>query len=226
MEVQQFTTIGNRTENQDFIAYETIGDEAGIFVVADGMGGYENGAIASEIVAKAIVESILSNWSIMDSEILLKEAIEFANESLALKRLALDCKKMGSCISVLLIKDETAFLTWFGDSRIYVYRNGIERYHTRDHSAVMELSQIKALTTKDIEKYENIVTRSIMGSESLDPMELQKMEYQKGDVFILCTDGLHKSISLPIRMPEDFILQLTERGERYSDNASCLLIKV
>ena len=141
-------------------------------------------------------------------------------------QLALDCKKWGCVNSVLLIKDETAFLTWFGDSRIYIYRNGIVRYHTRDQSAVMELSQIKALTTKDIEKYENIVTRSIMGSESLDPMELQKMKFHKGDIFILCTDGLHKSISLPIIIPEDFIRQLTERGERYSDNASCLLIKV
>ena len=225
MRIQEFTSIGNRAENQDFIAYRLIGDEAGIFVVADGMGGYENGAVAAKVVAEAIVESVSSNWTRLRPERLLRESAEYANESLALKKLALDSKKMGCCICSVLIQEGIAFLTWFGDCRIYIYRNGIECYRTRDHSVAMELADINSLKASDLVKYEHIVTRAIMGSDMLDPMEIKKVKVQEGDSFLLCTDGLHKSISLPLRIPLNLIDMLCAEANSYTDNATCFLIE-
>lgn len=226
MVIQEFTSIGNRNENQDYIAYQTVGDVSGIFVVADGMGGYDFGDIAARIVAESVVESVMSNWENTNVTELLNEAFIFANESLALKRIALECKKMGTCLCVLLIRDDNAYISWFGDSRVYHYEQGIESYVTEDHSVVRELSRINALKATDIDKYSNIVTRSIMGNITLDPMELVTRPIHKRDNFLLCTDGLYKSVSLPLRWDNDLIEKLRSKGNDFNDNATCLVVSI
>lgn len=226
MYIQEFTSIGNRKENQDYIAYQKVGDVSGIFVVADGMGGYDFGDVAARIVAESIVESVVSNWSNPNERELLNEAFIFANESLALKRIALECRKMGTCVCVLLIREGKAFISWFGDSRIYQYEQGLETYVTEDHSVVRELSRINALKATDIDKYSNIVTRSIMGNIALDPMEFITRSVRQGDKFLLCSDGLYKSVSLPLRWDDDLIEKLISRDNNFNDNASCLLVAI
>ncbi|WP_290077650.1 protein phosphatase 2C domain-containing protein [uncultured Duncaniella sp.] len=62
MKIIEFSSKGSRKENQDFIAYRRMGDEAGIFVVADGMGGYAKGAEAAQVCAEAIVEYLEGHW--------------------------------------------------------------------------------------------------------------------------------------------------------------------
>lgn len=90
--------------------------------------------------------------------------------------MALSVKQMGCVIVVLLIQDEDAYLTWLGDSRIYMFRDGLEVFRTTDHSVVNELSKIKALSVEDIERYSAIVTKSIMGVESLDAAPIRKVK--------------------------------------------------
>lgn len=226
MLIQEFTSIGNRKENQDFIAYQTVGDESGIFVVTDGMGGYDFGDIAARIVAESIVESVISNWNNPNEQEILNEAFSFANESLALKRIALECKKMGTCVCVLLIREGKAYISWYGDSRVYQYEKGIEAYVTEDHSVVKELSKINALKASDIDKYSNIVTRSIMGNITLEPMEFVIRPVNAGDRFLLCSDGLYKSVSLPLRWDSELVEKLNSRNDDFNDNATCLLVSL
>lgn len=226
MYIQEFTSIGNRKENQDYIAYQMVDDESGIFVVADGMGGYDFGDIAARLVAESIVESVTSNWDNLNEKELLSEAFNFANESLALKRLALECKKMGTCVCVLLIRNNNAYISWFGDSRVYQYEQEIESFVTDDHSVVKELSRINALKATDIDKYSNVVTRSIMGSISLDPMEFVVRPIHQGDHFLLCSDGLYKSIPIPLRWDNDLVVKLNSRDNTFNDNATCLFVSI
>lgn len=226
IKVETFTSIGNRAENQDFFAYQLIGEEAGVFVVTDGMGGYEKGDEAARIVAESVVEYTTDHWKDFDVKTLIKEAYIYANESLSLRRLAIGGKKMGTCVCALILRGEHAYLSWFGDSRVYQYSNELEVYRTADHSVVNELAKINTLRVEDIEKYSNIVTRSIMGNMELDPLDIVVRGFNKRDQFILCTDGLHKSISLPIRLQADFITQLEERGDNYGDNATCMVVSV
>lgn len=222
--IQTFTSKGNRAENQDFIAYQQIGDESGIFVVADGMGGYEHGDIAAKVVAESIVESVSLNWSPDVPSKILADAMYYANESLSLKRIALGGCKMGAVVCALILLDGKAYMSWLGDSRVYHYSDRIENFCTKDHSMAREFLKINSLKASEIEKYSNIVTRSIMGSVNMDQLEMEVRDCKPGDSFILCTDGLHKSISMPIRLKDDFCKTLLDRGDDFNDNATCVIV--
>ena len=142
MEVFEYTNKGCRAENQDYIVHGSLPDGTGIFIVADGMGGYSEGAAAARVVGDALLDFIELNFHQYTPIELLKEAIHFANDALMLKRMALSAKQMGCVITVLVITGNNAYLTWLGDSRIYMYRDGQEVYRTEDHSIVNEMGKI------------------------------------------------------------------------------------
>ena len=196
MEVFEYTNKGSRDENQDYVVHGSLPDGSGIFVVADGMGGYSEGAAAAKVVGDALLDFIELNFDQYSPFELLKEAIPFANDALMLKRMAMAAKQMGTVITVLVISHGNAYLTWLGDSRIYMYRDGHEVYRTEDHSIVNEIAKIKTLSASSYEKYASIVTKSIMGNTPVDIAPIRKIEVEEGDVFILCTDGFHKEIDM------------------------------
>ena len=196
MEIFEYTNKGNREENQDYVVHGSLPDGSGIFVVADGMGGYSDGAAAARVVGDALLDFIELNFDQYSPIELLKEAIPFANDALMLKRMALAAKQMGCVVTVLIISRGNAYLTWLGDSRIYLYRDGHEVYRTEDHSIVNEMAKIKTLSASSYEKYASIVTKSIMGDTPVDVAPIRKIEVEEGDVFILCTDGFHKEIDM------------------------------
>ena len=129
MEVFEYTNKGCREENQDYVVHGSLPYGASIYIIADGMGGYSNGAVASKTVGDAIFDFVELNITQYEPLKLLKEAISFANDSLMLKRLALGAKKMGCVIAILLILDEYAYISWLGDSRIYMFRK--QSLHSR-----------------------------------------------------------------------------------------------
>ncbi len=196
MEVFEYTNKGSRDENQDYVVHGSLPDGSGIFVVADGIGGYSEGAAAAKVVGDALLDFIELNFDQYSPIELLKEAIPFANDALMLKRMAMAAKQMGTVVTVLVISDGNAYLTWLGDSRIYMYRDGHEVYRTEDHSIVNEMAKIKTLSASSYEKYASIVTKSIMGNTPVDIAPIRKIEIEEGDVFILCTDGFHKEIDM------------------------------
>lgn len=196
MEVFEYTNKGSRDENQDYVVHGSLPDGSGIFVVADGIGGYSEGAAAAKVVGDALLDFIELNFDQYSPIELLKEAIPFANDALMLKRMAMATKQMGTVVTVLVISDGNAYLTWLGDSRIYMYRDGHEVYRTEDHSIVNEMAKIKTLSASSYEKYASIVTKSIMGNTPVDIAPIRKIEIEEGDVFILCTDGFHKEIDM------------------------------
>ena len=199
----EYTNRGCRECNQDYVLSKTLSASSSLFVIADGMGGYAHGEVASMIVATAISEFVEINFNKYSPSILLRDAVAFANENLMLKRVALNGDKMGCVIAALLIVDDEAYLTWLGDSRIYIFRNGQQIYRTEDHSVVNELSKIKSLTSDDIERYSAIVTRSVMGDDNLGKVPIAKLGIEAGDVFVLCTDGFYKE--LPMEKALSFI---------------------
>lgn len=196
MEIFEYTNKGSRDENQDYVVHGSLPDGSGIFVVADGMGGYSEGAAAARVVGDALLDFIELNFDQYTPIELLKEAIPFANDALMLKRMAMAAKQMGCVVTVLIVSGGSAYLTWLGDSRIYMYRGGQEVYRTEDHSIVNEMAKIKTLSASSYEKYASIVTKSIMGNTPVDIAPIRKIEVEDGDVFILCTDGFHKEIDM------------------------------
>ncbi|MDD3138066.1 MAG: protein phosphatase 2C domain-containing protein [Lachnospiraceae bacterium] len=192
MRIFEYSNKGSRDTNQDFIIHKSLSEKATVVVVADGMGGYSYGEIASHVIGQSIIDYVQANFDKESPALLLKESISFANDSLMLKRLSLGAKHMGAVVVVLLVIDNEAYMTWLGDSRIYIYRGGVEVYKTEDHSVINELSKIKSLTNVNLEKYSSVVTRSIMGDDNLGKVEVSHLSVFEGDVFVLCTDGFYK----------------------------------
>lgn len=228
MNICQYTNKGCREENQDFVIHGFLPDNSAVFVVADGMGGYSDGAAASKVVSKAIYDFIDMNFHQYSPAELLKESIPFANDALMLKRMAMAAQKMGCVITVLLVTGGFAYLTWLGDSRIYMYRDSLEVYRTEDHSIINELAKIKTLRASSYEKYSSIVTKSIMGEEPIDVAPIRKIEVEAGDVFILCTDGFHKEIDMTNALSYDDSKkkELDAIANTISDNFSFIKVEI
>ena len=228
MNTFQYTNKGSREENQDFVIHGSLPDDSAVFVVADGMGGYSDGAAASRVVSEAILDFVEMNYHQYSPAELLKEAIPFANDALMLKRMAMAAQKMGCVITVLLISKGYAYLTWLGDSRIYMFRGGQEVYRTEDHSIVNELAKIKTLRASSYEKYSSIVTKSIMGEDPVDVAPIRKIEIEVGDVFVLCTDGFHKEIDMSeaLAYNDSKKEELDAIAETISDNFSFIKVEL
>ena len=227
MKIFQYTNKGSREENQDFVIHGSLPDNSAVFVVADGMGGYSYGATASKVVSEAIHDFIEMNYQQYTPAEILKEAISFANDSLMLKRMAMAAQKMGCVITALLVTGGNAYLTWLGDCRIYMYRDGQEVYRTEDHSVVNELAKIKTLRVSSYEKYSSIVTKSIMGENPVDVAPIRKIEIESGDVFILCSDGFHKEIMTKALSYDDSKKEeLDIIADTISDNFSFIKVEI
>ena len=228
MKVFEYTNKGNRDENQDYVVHGSLPDGSGIFVVTDGMGGYSEGAAAARVVGDALLDFFELNFNQYSPIELLKEAVPFANDALMLKRMAMAAKQMGCVVTVLIVSDGNAYLTWLGDSRIYMFRNGQEVYRTEDHSIVNELAKIKTLSASSYEKYASIVTKSIMGDTPVDVAPIRKIEVEEGDVFILCTDGFHKEIDMykALKYDDSKKTELDSLANDISDNYSFIKVKI
>ena len=178
--------------NQDYVIHRSLSADSAIFVLADGMGGYSHGEIASQTVAESIVEYVEQNTTNYTPENLLRESIVFANDALMIKRMEIGGKKMGTVIAVLFIKGTYAYITWLGDSRVYKFSKSKMDFCTTDHSIVQQLSNKMAITSSIYEKYAAIVTRAIMGDEIKEEIPIEVLSIAEGDTFLLCSDGFHK----------------------------------
>lgn len=228
MKIYEYTNKGSREINQDFVIHSVISSNTAIMVVADGMGGYSFGEIASQVIGESIVEFVRMNISNFSPTELLKESIIYANDCLMLKRLSLGAKSIGAVVSVLLTIENEAYFTWLGDSRLYLYRDGIEVYRTQDHSVINELSKIKNLNSSDIDRYSSVVTRSIMGDDRLGKVEVSHVSAQQGDIFVLCTDGFHKELAMSnaTEYNDSYKDLLDSKSANISDNYSFIKFEV
>lgn len=226
MRVFEYTGVGGRKVNQDYITHAIMDDAHAVFIVADGMGGYSNGEVAAQVAADAVRDFVEENYKVMAPNFLLREAINFANESISIRRLALQVKQMGTVIVVAYVCDSVAWLAWVGDSRIYVMRDDKPIYQTEDHSLINDLRQVNTLKSADLERYSAIVTRSLMGGNENSSPDIHSVDVQPGDVLWLCSDGVHKEIPV-YWMPDDeseLKTFLDGQAKHLSDNYT--LIKV
>jgi len=182
---------GGRSENQDF--YGTAKTPYGeLIVVCDGMGGHNGGRHAAEVAVQTIIEEV----SIKKDEnpvSTLQSAIEKAsktiwNESQVNRNL----KGMGTTVVALLLTPEKAISCHVGDSRIYQVRNGEILFRTYDHSHVFEMVKAGLITEEQarLSEKSNIITRALGIRPTVEIEITNNLSYQKGDRFLLCTDGI------------------------------------
>ena len=183
----------NRSVNQDSLLCEegAVGELSNLFIVADGMGGYNGGDFASRFCVDNVKDYILKNngGSIIST---IRSAITAANEGIREKTKANEeLKGCGTTIVLATIKDDILYIANVGDSRLYVIQNGALSQITEDHSVVEEMIK-SGLIKKEEARFnprKNKVTRAL-GVEPDIEVDFFEVKLTKGDRIFLCSDGV------------------------------------
>lgn len=183
----------NRSVNQDFFLCEgeAVGDLPNLFIVADGMGGYNGGDFASKFCIENVKDYIANNRG--DSIIsIIRLAIKAANEQIRQKaKLDESLKGCGTTIVLATIKDDVLYIANAGDSRLYVLHEGRISQITEDHSLVEEMVKRGMLKKEDarFSPDKNKVTRAL-GAEPDIEIDFFEVKLEEGDRIMLCSDGV------------------------------------
>lgn len=190
------THVGRRSNNEDSML---VRPDLGLFVVADGMGGYEGGEVASRIVTETMQTFFERNagdaeatWPFkLDAskglvENLVSVGIQLANREVMRKKTGA-LRSMGSTAAVVALRGARLVVGHVGDSRVYRLRDGALEQLTADHSLVEELRRAGMEPLGD--RFSHVITRAIGIGDDVRP-ELTVDRPREGDVYLLCSDGL------------------------------------
>ncbi len=194
-----------REHNEDMIGAET---DIGLFVLADGMGGYNAGEVASGIAVKTIInlvrEAVMrEDLGARDAEtgltrrsIILRDAIHRANKIIYhTSKTQPQCEGMGTTVVACLFHDNKVSIAHVGDSRLYRLRDNRFEQMTLDHSLLQELVDRGFYSQQEAQRAtnKNYVTRAL-GVEQNVEVEIHEEVVQKSDYYVLCSDGLSDMI--------------------------------
>ncbi|MET0964705.1 MAG: protein phosphatase 2C domain-containing protein [Noviherbaspirillum sp.] len=176
-----------RTVNEDSCLDQP---ERGLWAVADGMGGHTLGDVASRMVVDALARMPVPTSAEVQATIL------GVNRRLVTEAAMRDVQVIGSTVVVLLAGGRRCTCLWAGDSRIYLYRDGVLQQLTRDHSHVEELVARGLLSRAEAGSHpgHNLITRAVGVADAL-ALEEADTEVSGGDMFLLCSDGLSNEVS-------------------------------
>jgi PPM family protein phosphatase len=237
-----------REHNEDTIGSEP---DIGLYVLADGMGGYNAGEVASGIAVKTILNLVREAYEVQDlhaidratglmrPSIILRDAILRANKIIhQTSKTQPQCEGMGTTVVAALYYDDKVITAHVGDSRIYRLRGDRFEQLTMDHSLLQELvdrgfySQEEAARSTN----KNYVTRAL-GVEPTVEVEIREHAVVRGDHYVLCSDGLsdmvedediHLTISTFSDNLETITRQLVQLSNEHGgrDNISVIMTQV
>jgi PPM family protein phosphatase len=215
-----------RNSNEDAFGFRP---EHGIYVVCDGMGGAAGGEIASRMAVDTVLQRLSADGDPRPGREKLHEAISEANR-VVLERAEREAGLygMGTTLVALLLTENIepgpepgrVLIAHAGDSRCYLWRAGELKRVTQDHSLVDEQIRLGTMTVEEAERspFRSVITRAIGTQKSVTEDELE-MDLEKGDIFLLCTDGLTREVS------EDKIAQVLRAGSDLDRAAQALVDK-
>jgi protein phosphatase len=189
-----------REENQDTVLRATVplGD---LLVVADGIGGFEGGGVASRMAVEAISAGLSGMPTFFPPAIAIQEAASRANAEIAAAAAqpGTPNNHMGTTVVLALLQEDTdhpatpvqAWIGHIGDSRAYLVHNGRLACITRDHSAVQLLLDHNLIAPEEAHNHPDasVLTRTL-GLELNVEIELDAIALAPGDTLLLCSDGL------------------------------------
>ena len=236
-----------RSHNEDSVIYDA---SCGLVVLADGMGGYNAGEVASGIAVSVMSTEIKHRLASVSPEskgpngeeigvALLRENVQKANASIYSAAISQpQYSGMGTTIVAGLFYDNRLAVAHVGDSRMYRLRGETLEAITRDHSLLQEQIDGGMITKEDarLSKNKNLVTRAV-GIDAEVEAELHVHDVQIGDIYLLCSDGLNDMVededicatlqtlraNLPLAATQ-LIEIANDNGGR--DNVSVILAKV
>ncbi len=192
------TDVGKaRDMNQDYYYISNPEDPLKIYILADGMGGYNGGEIASKLATTIALSYIQSNFENTPKERedilkLVKSAMEYANMVVYEKsKEQKDLDGMGTTLEVCLIYNNKLYLGHVGDSRIYRLRGEFFRKLTHDHSYVQKLVKDGTITQEEADHHpkKNMLMKALGCTAFVEP-DVTVKGFIKDDIILICSDGL------------------------------------
>ena len=237
-----------RDHNEDCIESRP---DIGLFVLADGMGGYNAGEVASGMATSLIADGMQESWRPADvarlgrdeakalSEKQIREHVNRANSAIfTTSQNNPECAGMGTTLVVCLFHDNFLTVAHIGDSRLYRLRGEAMTQVTRDHSLLQEQLDSGLITPEEakLSQNKNLVTRALGIDPTVDT-EIHVHETQADDIYLLCSDGLSDMVdddeirltlitlrSNPTLTVQQLVQAANDNGGR--DNISAMLIRV
>lgn len=221
LEIAGVTDVGQKRDHNE----DSIGSDAslGLAILADGMGGYRAGEVASAIAVNMMTEVVRSGLRELtpgqvDEEsgysketLLMRAAVEKANETIfQTAESQPQCQGMGTTVVATMFYDDRMTVAHVGDSRLYRLRDDNLQQLTSDHSLLQELVDKGFYTPEEAKESlnKNLVTRA-MGIEMTVSADLQEEIVLPDDLYLMCSDGLSDLVD-----DEEIHLTLT----KYSGN--------
>jgi PPM family protein phosphatase len=249
IEIVSITDPGRvRGHNEDCVESRP---DSGIVVLADGMGGYNAGEVASGMATSLIAGGLAGGWSseklsrlekdksIQLSQRLVQEQVTLANTAIyEAAQKDPHCAGMGTTLVACVFYDNFLTVGHIGDSRLYRMRGDVLEQVTRDHSLLQEQIDSGLISREDarLSHNKNLVTRAL----GIDPevqAEIHTYDVSEGDLFLLCSDGLNDMIDdeeiqmtlIALRAnleltAQQLIQAANDAGGR--DNVSVMLVKI
>ena len=237
-----------RSFNEDSIVIDA---ELGLLVLADGMGGYKSGDVASTMATnfirdefkRRLNEEMTQPSSKLDqlsvSSVTLKSVVEKANRAIY-KTAQVDSKYhgMGTTVVLMLFHDDWATIAHVGDSRLYRLRQDKFELLTYDHSLLQEQITMGMISLEEAKHSHNrnLVTRAL-GVEANVEVEVHEIDVLPGDIYLLCSDGLNDMVDdtdiklvlseLPANLPlaASILIEIANDNGGH-DNISVIIAKV
>lgn len=234
-----------RENNEDSFL---VDEERGVFVVADGVGGSSGGEIASQRlvkhlgeVAEALSDSARAGNPLFDRdhrERVFQELLGQVQEANGLiyevgKEVDPMRPPATTCDAVVLC-EQAAFIAHVGDSRVYLFRGGEIFRITEDHTFAEQLRQEEIGDEDMLERYRNVLTRSVGGRPQVD-VDALFIDLQPGDHLMMCSDGLTDYLSGPellefaaAGLGEDYVERVVEEAKSQGgkDNITVVLVEI
>ena len=214
------TDVGKLREiNEDFYYIPNEEDEVQVFILADGMGGYNGGEVASRLATTTALSYIKSNFENTPKEKedilnLIKSAMEYANMIVYEKsNEEKELEGMGTTLEVCLIHNNKAYIGHIGDSRIYRIRKEFIRKLTHDHSYVQNLVKDGTITEEEARNHpkKNMLMKALGCTAFVEP-DVTAKGFIKDDIILMCSDGLSNLLK-----DEEIYEILREEGENAAE---------
>ena len=191
-----------REQNQDYYYIPSSDSDLQLYILADGMGGYKGGEIASKMATEAVKEYVHLNFPkteglkerILE---LVRQAAIYANKVVFDKsKEAEELEGMGTTLEICLIYNNKAYIGHIGDSRIYRIRKGVMRKLTKDHSYVQKLVEDGTITREEanVHPKKNMLIKALGCTPFVEP-DIRARNIEKNDILIMCSDGLTNMVT-------------------------------
>ena len=191
MKIQSFSQIGKRSNNEDYLGYNS-----NVITVCDGIGGHVSGEIASKFVVESILRMFAERVPELNKSAIQEKLESIQSELNGMLREKPELENMGTTFTGLFITENVWYAAHIGDSRIYLFRPSEKKlWHTWDHSLVGEMMRNGDITCEAgrFHPMSNRISKAMIANSEnrISSASVVKFDQlKKGDIFLLCSDGV------------------------------------